>query len=588
MPRIRINFKNKIFVFFGLLITGSVLLILYALNNQLKNKMTDTLVHDLVRIRSVLLEYQEARLELLELKSRFLADEPRLKAAVETQDPSTVTREAQKFLPAIETDFLLITDENGRILAQLGNLHLDAPSVGDVPAIRGAQQMQKNTMLVQVQQQVFLIISRPITVMDPFGRTFLLGTISLGQLIDEKFLEKVKNLTGSEVGFISRTDSLASFQTLFSFSNAARADTTFFAHSMKSQQVQEIEIEQEKFLVLAVSLFPGKFSHRLLLFKSPDNALKPILWPMQNVLLFIGAISLFGTLLLSFLLARGITSPVTKLVQAARQMRQGDLSTPIPVAGNDEISYLAENFEELRLSLKKKISELEKTYSRLVQSEKLATTGKLLAQLSHEINNPLHNISSALEAAKNKFQNDRKAADLVEIAFEEVQRLAKLVRQTLDFYRQSPHGRTLVDFNDILEELFKISEKSFLKNGIQIVKNYAGDLPKISANRDQLKQVFLNLLLNARDAMPDGGKLEIKTLHHENRLQIEISDSGIGIPPENQSKIFDAFFTTKSQASGVGLGLSVSYEIVRQHNGEIEVESEPGQGTRFRISLPVS
>ncbi|MDZ7305179.1 MAG: ATP-binding protein [candidate division KSB1 bacterium] len=589
-----LSFRNKIFFFLASLIAMAIVLILLILNSQIKDKMKATLVVDLERICNILSAYQQSRAELLRIKSNFLAEEPRLKAAIETGDSETVSREVQKFQPIVETDFFVVTDASAKVLTSIGALPANVRTGAEIPSIAAALRYEQAAKLVIIADRIFYIISTPVTILDQFERQVLLGTISIGQQINAAFLAQVRMLTGCEVGFVVEHDAAGAsrFWQQFSFQDRSVALSSHPLDSLivpvvTMPRAREMKVRGQAYLAQSVALLPDPPRHGLLLLRSLDETLTPILAPIQNSLFVFGLISLLLALLFSYLLSRNITSPVMKLVEAAQQIGQGNLETPVGFAGKDEIGFLAAQFEQMRLSLKKNLEELQKTHARLVQSEKLATTGKLLAQLSHEINNPIHNIRSALEASLKKCDRGHPAQKLLEVAHEEILRLAKLVRQTLDFYRQGPRERAPVNVNDLLQELIAVSERNFSRSHVRIHTALAAPLAKVHANKDQLKQVFLNMMLNAKEAMPSGGLLSISTRNVNNGIQIEFTDTGVGIPEENLDKIFDAFFTTKSQISGVGLGLSVSYEIIRQHNGSIAVASEVNKGTSFIIHLPV-
>jgi two-component system NtrC family sensor kinase len=158
----------------------------------------------------------------------------------------------------------------------------------------------------------------------------------------------------------------------------------------------------------------------------------------------------------------------------------------------------------------------------------------------------------------------------------------------LDFYRFGKIELHAVDLNAALAEVLDSSQRRFEEHRIEVARDFAADLPAVRASRDQMKQVFLNLILNAVEAMPNGGKLETRSRRENGFALIEICDTGCGIPPENLAKIFDTFFTTKRAVHGVGLGLSVCYNIVHQHGGTIEVESAVGKGSAFTVKLPLA
>jgi signal transduction histidine kinase len=183
--------------------------------------------------------------------------------------------------------------------------------------------------------------------------------------------------------------------------------------------------------------------------------------------------------------------------------------------------------------------------------------------------------------------NDQ-AQELITIALEEVSRMAKLTRQMLDFYRGSLDdvAHQPVDMRSLLHEVDMMHRESLVKQNIRLRCDVAAELPLVPGSRDKLKQVFINLLSNARDAMPSGGTIVVAACVEQDYVTVTVTDSGIGIAQSDLGKIFDAFYTTKKERSGVGLGLSVTYGIIRQHKGVINVKSTPGQGTTFTIQLP--
>ena len=230
--------------------------------------------------------------------------------------------------------------------------------------------------------------------------------------------------------------------------------------------------------------------------------------------------------------------------------------------------------------------QLERSQAQLIQAEKLAATGRLAASLAHEINNPLQAIHNCLHLVINRPIPDEKKRYYLAMAQEEVERLITLVQRTLEFYRPSKGRVSLTQVNDLIENVLALSGKRLEHGNIRLHTQLMPDLPEVAAVPDQLTQVLLNLVINAIEAMPDGGDLTLATTTDGNWLRISICDTGQGISPEEAAKIFEPFYTTK--ANGTGLGLSVSYGIIQQHGGHIEVTGGPDQGTTFTVALPIS
>jgi signal transduction histidine kinase len=255
----------------------------------------------------------------------------------------------------------------------------------------------------------------------------------------------------------------------------------------------------------------------------------------------------------------------------------------------------AQLYENLRSLLR----ERERTQAHMIHTEKMAALGRLVASLAHEINNPLQAVQGCLTLAQEEFDEieiseaDQEAmAYYLTIAEDEIERISTIVRRMRDFYRPAREGTQTTNVHDVLDTILALSGKQLQHSNVDVVREWVSDPYLLRANPDHLKQVFLNLVLNAIDAMPDGGTLTIRTakdhlvLAHgpTPALRIEFADTGAGIPPEVLPRIFEPFFTTKEQGSG--LGLSISYSIIKAHHGEINIVSQPEKGTTFTILLP--
>ncbi len=268
------------------------------------------------------------------------------------------------------------------------------------------------------------------------------------------------------------------------------------------------------------------------------------------------------------------------------EIAEGNLSASIVYDENRKELATVGIFMDLkeRLEMERR---LKVTQEQLLQSEKLAAMGRLTSQIAHELNNPLYGIMNTLELMKSEISPDNNRRKILEMALSETVRLSELLHKMLTFSKPDQKEKQPVDINTILEEILLLHEKQFRENDILISTDLSSGLAPVLASKNQLRQVFLNMFHNAGDAMPNGGSLSIRTVAAGPEIAIEIADTGTGIKKEHLSKIFDAFFTTKSSVKGVGLGLSVCYGFIIEHGGDIQVTSEPGIGTCFRITLPV-
>jgi signal transduction histidine kinase len=213
--------------------------------------------------------------------------------------------------------------------------------------------------------------------------------------------------------------------------------------------------------------------------------------------------------------------------------------------------------------------------------------GTLAAGVAHEVNNPLASISSLIQMMQAKKNLGEETSEKLKLISAQISRITQVTKDMMDFARVRPAARNRTDVNSIIETSLRLAsfDKSF--QNLRLKKDLTGDLPPVFADNDQLQQVFLNLFLNARDAMPAGGELLVKTSDSNGEIVIEIADCGNGIDPKNLKQIFDPFFTTKQTGKGTGLGLAVCYGIVTAHGGKIEVTSNDKSGTTFFVILPV-
>jgi two-component system sensor histidine kinase HydH len=246
-----------------------------------------------------------------------------------------------------------------------------------------------------------------------------------------------------------------------------------------------------------------------------------------------------------------------------------------------------ENEQEMgSVLLLRDLREIRDLQERVRRSERLASLGRLAAGVAHEIRNPLSSIRGFAQFFQNRFKGQEKEQEYAAVMVREVDRLNRVITELLDFARPKEPHRESHNLQEILEQTLKVLEPELAGRNIGVEKKLDASLPRILADRDQLSQAFLNLMLNALESMEGEGKLRI-SLESEgaSALTISIADTGKGIPPEDLERVFEPFFSTKRK--GTGLGLAIVHQIVENHKGEIRVESREGEGTTFRITLPI-
>jgi len=297
----------------------------------------------------------------------------------------------------------------------------------------------------------------------------------------------------------------------------------------------------------------------------------------------LGLIAIFG-------IADRMTRPIGQLTQAAKHIEQGDLQYRVSLKRSDELGSLAAAFDQMAERIMHRERELKQSQDLIRRADRLSSLGMLTAGLAHEIRNPLVAIRTFTQLLPERYQDPEFRNSFQAVALKEVDRICGLVNDLLNFARPSTPNVSAEDINEIVEGIVRILETEAREKEVQIYRRLASSLPKIFIDKEQIKQVSMNVILNALQSIEGRGVVEVSTRlftrnHSEQYIQIEIRDSGAGIPGGDLENIFNPFFTTKKD--GGGLGLSISHQIVQEHGGYIVVESKVGKGTTFFLNLPV-
>jgi two-component system NtrC family sensor kinase len=284
-----------------------------------------------------------------------------------------------------------------------------------------------------------------------------------------------------------------------------------------------------------------------------------------------------------------------ELIEGTKMIGRGVLDHRIKVNRKDEIGLIAHSINRMAKELKKRKEEFESAYKKISQLDRLIAMGRLTAGIAHEINNPLGVISNYVQVLlRNESLGPTVKIDLMLIE-EEILGMIGIIRGLLNFSRESEMQKNLVSINEVLRKTVALLKFQLNSQSIKLVENYEDDLPSVYGDSNHLQQVFLNILLNSIQSMPEGGTLHLRTSltvgngsgRSNEWVLVEVLDTGIGIESKYLDKIFDPFFTTKGWGAGTGLGLSISYGIIKEHGGNIDVKSNPGEGTLVQATLPV-
>ncbi|NWF92080.1 MAG: HAMP domain-containing protein [Syntrophaceae bacterium] len=328
---------------------------------------------------------------------------------------------------------------------------------------------------------------------------------------------------------------------------------------------------------------------------------------IYNRMIISGIVSvIILSLMLSLSLTRFVNRPIDKLLSATKRAASGDLNQTVSIESRDELGELSESFNNMIRELKhsrdaiegwtqtleqrvrERTQELQRVQDQLIHAGKMAALGELAAGVAHEINNPLTGVLTFSSLMLKKADENHPWRKDLENIVQQTTRCRNIVKGLLDFARQRKPDKKEWDIHTLLNNTLALVEKQAPFQNISIKKEFHQGIPMLFVDADQIQQVFMNILLNAADAMAtNGGTLTIQTDLKNGMAEISFIDTGHGIAKEHLSKLFDPFFTTKQTGKGTGLGLAISYGIVQSHNGDIEVESEVGKGATFRIKLPI-
>jgi signal transduction histidine kinase len=308
----------------------------------------------------------------------------------------------------------------------------------------------------------------------------------------------------------------------------------------------------------------------------------------RKYLVFSVVSALVPNLLLLLLVVRTISRPVQRITLAAIDVIKGGYGTKVDLRkSNDEIGILANSFNEMSQKMAEDIEQLRAMNEQLLRADRLAAMGTLAAGVAHEINNPLASMSSLVQMIRSRGANDPEQNEQLELISSQIERISRVTKDLTDFARLRPAARSEVSIDLVIDSALRLASFDRSFQLLKVKLNIENGLPKIFADGDQLQQVFLNLILNARDAMPEGGEVRIDACRTGTNIVVSVRDSGSGLDETSARKAFDPFFTTKPAGKGTGLGLAVCYGIVTAHNGTIDVENNELGGATFTVSIPL-
>lgn len=599
---------NRIFLASALLAVVSIGIAIYVVNEAVTRQAEQELRRSVEEAATLVDHHRNLLFEHFTTEARLIADLPRLKAAVATDDPPTVWPIAEEYQRYIGADLFVVTNAEGVGLAEVGTAWLSGGPARPVRGVTEALDGTEATWFWTGGGGVLQVVSVPIWI-DP-DQPVMLGSLSVGFSLDEAVAERLKQLTHSEIAFAA--DARVQVSTI------EQGDAAALETLLSSPGVSQIRIGDEDYVAVArpltiesVRTAGESTPHRVgildsrgpvtLVLRSQTERLQ-FLRPLQTALAGTAVVAVLAAVLLSYLVARTVTRPLATITAAMREMAAtGNLNVRVPFGsdrwGDEDTRLLATTFNSLTESLSRFQREA-------AQRERLSSLGRLSTVVAHEIRNPLMIIKAAVRILR-RHQADpaevRAAADDVN---EEVERLNRLVTEVLDFARPIKVELSMVDLNALCREAAEAAAAGDEGPAIHLQLDPAA--AELETDRERLRLVLVNLINNARHASvlasrapepvgeeglpgpaPPAGAdaIELVTIALPgDAVAILVRDHGVGIKSEHLSQIFEPYFTTKR--TGSGLGLAIAKNIVDGLGGTIAAHSRVGAGTAMRIELP--
>ena len=590
--RLRTRFLLSLLALSTGLTSAMLLVVRYRVEKQERAAIREDL-HNSVRNYE---SFEGLREATLTHTAMLLADMPNLRALMTTQDKATIQDASKEIWQLSGSDLFVLTSIRREVLAfQSSNSDFAVEAARD--SLRASLHRGNVWDWWFTGGHLYQIWLQPVYLGDQSNPT-LLGFLAIGQEVDKSQARNFSNVAASEAVFRYGSEIAAS--TLSAEANGLLQQQFREGIGNRLGAEQEIQIGSERYLGTTVRLSYGPGTPvSLSVLKSFDRA-TTFLKQLNRVLLILGFVSVLAGTILAFLLSKTITRPLARLVTGLHAFEKGDSSFPLDASGGDEVAEVTAAFDRMRASLQKTENEQKQLEQRLRQAHKMEAVGRLAGGVAHDFNNLLMIVSGHCELLSDRIPAGESGRSNVEQIQKAADRAVSMTRQLLAFSRMQVLEPRTIDLNAVIADMGKMLARLIGEN---IEYGFTPDTKLVSVKADpgQIGQVIMNLVVNSRDAMPQGGNIEVRTRNavldrDEARKRhpmepgeyalLSVTDTGQGMDEETKAHIFEPFFTTKEVGKGTGLGLATVYGIVKQSGGFVWVESAPGKGTTFEIYLP--
>jgi signal transduction histidine kinase len=571
------SLRSRIFLSSAALAVICIGVALYLVNVQVTREAERTLEREIVATGAQIDQLRAERTRTFTLMAHLIADLPKLKSAIDTNDPPTVQDIARGYQSQLNASLVVLTNRAGELLYSAGGSPRAAAIAANQPAVREALAGRDSLSLLPQPNGILQVVTVPVSLY--VQRPEILGTLSVGFLLDDALLTDMKRITGSDLAFGMEGQILAS--TLPRNQQGALADR------LRTSGISRLQLQNEDYEVLSRPLAAegGRESAVsgpvALILRSRTEQLQSLQAIHTGLALTAILAVLFG-LALSFAVARTIARPLAAITDVMREVAAtGDLTRKIALRqanrwDDEDARLLATTFNTLTDSIARFQREIS-------QKERLTSLGRLSTVIAHEVRNPLMIIKAALHTLRQEDVPRAAVHEAVADIDEEVARLNRIVNDVLDFARPIHFELAPVDVNTLCRE--SATAASVSAAGADIRLELDPSLGTMTTDADRLRSALVNLLVNARHALNGhAGSVTLTSRAHGDRVTIIVADHGTGIAPSDLAHIFDPYFTTKR--GGTGLGLPIAKNIVEGLGGTISVSSAPGRGTEIQLDLP--
>jgi signal transduction histidine kinase/CheY-like chemotaxis protein len=590
--RLRTKFLLSLLAITAGLTSATLLIVRYTVEKQVRNSLQEDLRNSVNTYQS----FERQRQEILNRSAELLANLPNVRSLMTTQDEATIQDASTEIWQQSGNDLLVLAGRSEEVLG------IQAMTPGFKREM--AQTFLSRSLAKQEAKDwwfggghLYEVWIQPIY-LGVASENSILGYLAVGHEINTRATSDFGNIVAGEVAFYSEDTLVAS--TLTSAQQSILAQQMPASKSSYTGIPEELKLGTERYLATNVRLSPKDDpSVSLTILKSVDKATL-FISALNHVLFALGLLSVIAGSVLVFLISHTFTRPLAGLVIGVRALETGDFSYPLESGGGDEVAEVTGAFERMRGNLKKTQEEQKEMEKRLRQAHKMEAVGRLAGGVAHDFNNLLTIIrghgdllldrTDAVAAHRHSIEQIQKAAD----------RAVSMTRQLLAFSRMQVLEPRVLDLNAIVADMGKMLPRLIGEN-IEYTFHPDAQLSPVLADPGQIEQVILNLAVNARDAMPEGGAIAVRTRKIQvsesealkrspmlagEYVMFSLTDTGHGMDDETKAHIFEPFFTTKEAGKGTGLGLATVYGVVKQSGAYIWVESELGKGTTFEIYFP--